>query len=185
MNKTFIPIILGTARVDRESEKVAQFIMKEAGKQSFETKLIDVKDHLFGHTIPSWEKSDVVLPWKEIMSRADGLIIISPEYNHSFPGELKILIDSLLPEYAKKPVGIVSVSSGLFAGVRMIESLIHPLRKVGMVPILASVNFGKIEEYFDEKGEPKNEYVQKSLATFFKELLWYTETLRWGRENIE
>ena len=50
------------------------------------------------------------------MTEADGVIIVSPEYNHSFPGLLKHVLDSCLSEYIHKAVGIVGVSAGAFAG---------------------------------------------------------------------
>jgi NAD(P)H-dependent FMN reductase len=54
---------------------------------------------------------------------ADGFIIVSPEYNHSYPGELKMLLDMLFSQYAHKPVGICGVSSGAWGGTRMVEQL--------------------------------------------------------------
>ena len=49
--------------------------------------------------------------------RADALIIVAPEYNNGYPGVLKNALDYLLPEYERKPIGIVTVSAGGF-GVR-------------------------------------------------------------------
>jgi NAD(P)H-dependent FMN reductase len=45
------------------------------------------------------------------------------EYNHSYPGELKMLLDMLFSQYAHKPVGICGVSSGAWGGTRMVEQL--------------------------------------------------------------
>lgn len=57
------------------------------------------------------------------MTRADGLVIVSPEYNHGYPGEMKLMLDQLYKEYNRKPVGICGVSSGALGGARMVEQL--------------------------------------------------------------
>ena len=64
----------------------------------------------------------VVLAMAEAIEKADGLIIVTPENNHSVPGVLKNAIDwlSRLPKqpFAGKPVAIESGSTGLYGGVR-------------------------------------------------------------------
>jgi chromate reductase len=58
----------------------------------------------------------------EAIGKADGVIIVTPEYNYSVPGVLKNAIDwlSRLPTkpFAGKPVAIQSASPGIFGGVR-------------------------------------------------------------------
>jgi chromate reductase, NAD(P)H dehydrogenase (quinone) len=67
----------------------------------------------------------------EAIRAADGLIIVTPEYNYSMPGVLKNAIDwlSRLPKqpFAGKPVLIQSASPGLFGGVRAQLHLRHTL----------------------------------------------------------
>jgi NAD(P)H-dependent FMN reductase len=75
------------------------------------------------------------------LKRANGLILVVPEYNHSFPGLLKHVLDSHLEECIHKAAGICGVSAGLF-GVRMIENLLPVLRELGLVTIFLDVYFG-------------------------------------------
>ena len=56
------------------------------------------------------------------IDRADGLVIVAPEYNHGYCGLLKRVLDSCLKEYSHKAVGLVGVSAGPFAGTRVIEN---------------------------------------------------------------
>jgi NAD(P)H-dependent FMN reductase len=58
------------------------------------------------------------------MSRADALVIVSPEYNHGYSGMLKHVLDSCLKEYIHKAVGVVGVSAGPFGGTRGIQALL-------------------------------------------------------------
>jgi chromate reductase len=65
----------------------------------------------------------------EAIRAADGLVIVTAEYNHSVPGVLKNAIDwlSRLPDqpFAGKPVAIESASPSLFGGVRAQLHLRH------------------------------------------------------------
>ena len=65
----------------------------------------------------------------EAIAAADGVIFVTPEYNHSVPGVLKNAVDwiSRLPNqpFAGKPVAIQSSSPGLFGGLRAQLHLRH------------------------------------------------------------
>src|SRR5262245_58802077 len=116
--KLSIPVILGTARSGRESEKVAKFVHEFAVQHGFLTELVDVRDYL-----QSFTEEKELTAWKEKATAADGFIIVSPEYNHGYPGELKMFLDSAYVEYNHKPLGIVGVSDGMAGGIRMAEQL--------------------------------------------------------------
>ena len=97
MSAVFIPIVLGTARHERQSEKVASFLFGELKRFSdVESEIIDVKDFLSRETIPAWVPNSNVAYWRESAGRADGFIFVVPEYNHGYPGEFKILLDNLI-----------------------------------------------------------------------------------------
>lgn len=145
-----LTLILGTARVGRQSEKVAQYLLKKiATRTDLQVTFVDVKDHIHGHTIPPWENSEITKPWRDLVKASEGFLIVLPEYNHSFPSELKMLLDQELENYAGKPVGFVSVSSGGFGGVRAIEHLVPVVRQIGLMPLLADLNFSKVGELFE------------------------------------
>src|SRR4029079_13769869 len=82
------------------------------------------------------------------MTKADGLVIVAPEYNHSFPGLLKHVLDSCLSEYIHKAVGLVGVSAGLFGGARMIQGQLPVMRELGLSTIFWDVNIGSVGKVF-------------------------------------
>ncbi|MSR71046.1 MAG: NADPH-dependent oxidoreductase [Candidatus Taylorbacteria bacterium] len=178
MNKLFIPVILGTAREGRQSEKVAKYLVEEVKKAGYETELVDVKDHLFGHTVSIGVGFEQVLPWQAIVKKAQALIFVIQEYNHSFPGELKILIDSLDEEYMQMPVGLLGVTSGGFGGTRAVDHILPVLRTLGMVVIPTSLNVAKVETFFDEKGLPTQASFAGKMKDFFDELALYSKKLK-------
>ena len=176
----FIPVILGTAREGRFSEKVARFMLAEVQKTGIETELIDVKAHRIIATNNTEDNPQV----KELapkFDKADGFIIVSPEYNHGYPGELKIVMDMLYDEYARKPVGLCGVSAGGLGGARVVEQLRQFVVELHMVSIREALYFPMIKELFDEKGGIKDNSYKVRVKSFLDELIWYAKTLKSAR----
>lgn len=180
----FIPILLGTAREGRQSEKAARFVLEEAKRYAqFETQLIDARDFGLSRTDDT-KTSEKAKKFSQIINRADGLIVVSPEYNHGMPGELKMTLDQLYKEYNHKPIGICGVSEGHMGGSRMVEQLRLVAIELKMVPINTAVYFSSVESLFDEQGKIKDvETYRKRLIGFFDELLWYAKALKAAREQ--
>ena len=88
------------------------------------------------------------LSFRAVM-RADALVIVTPEYNHGYPGLLKHALDTNLKEYIHKAVGIVGLSAGPWGGTRAIENLLPVMRELGLVTIFWDVNFSSVRKAFD------------------------------------
>lgn len=178
-----IPVILGTARKGRASEHAAhlfaELLNRRAGVMS---RVIDIS------TVPM-PVDDAGEAIKDpavarAMTEADALVIVSPEYNHSFPGLLKHVLDSCLSEYIHKAVGIVGVSAGPFAGARVIQNLLPVMREIGLSTIFWDVNIGSVASVFSEDGRLLDEAVIRRSQRFIKELVWMAKVLRYGREQV-
>ncbi len=174
----FIPVILGTARAGRQSEKVANFIIEETKKAGFETALIDVRDLRTSATDNS-QSSPQAKKLIPIIEKADALIIVSPEYNHGYPGELKLMLDLLYKQYARKPVSFCGVSAGGLGGARVVEQLRQVVVELHMVPIREALYFPVVQDLFDEGGKLKSpDSYKDKIKSFFTELTWYADALR-------
>ena len=179
----FIPVIIGTTRKGRLSENVGKFVYEETKKKhGIETELIDVLKINMAMDDAGEQIKDRY--FSGVVDKADGLIIITPEYNHGYPGMLKHLIDSNLKEYIHKAVGLCGVSAGSFGGTRVIENLLPVMREVGLVTIFWDMNFSKVGQLFDSDGKITDSNYYKRLDKFLNELIWMSKTLRYGRENI-
>jgi NAD(P)H-dependent FMN reductase len=179
----FIPVILGTARQGRQSEHVARFVLEQTKKRAgVETELIDVCKLPMRLDDAGEQMKDPA--FSATVERCDGLILVTPEYNHSFPGLLKHALDMNLKEYIHKAVGICGVSAGAFGGARVIEQLLPVMRELGLVAIFEDVNFGKVGTLFDERGNLLDESYVRRVDKFLDELIWMSRVLRHGRENI-
>lgn len=181
MEKLFIPILLGTAREGRQSEKVANYAFEQTKAYGqFETELLDVRDFV-GTAKTKAMPEESAKKWSEIMERADGLIIVAPEYNHGYPGELKLMLDQLYKEYNRKPVGICGVSGGSLGGARMAEVLRILLIELQMVPIRNAVYFSAVQDLFDEKGVIQDLSYGQKFTAMLDELVWYAKALKVAR----
>jgi NAD(P)H-dependent FMN reductase len=160
-------LLLGTARIGRQSERVAHFIEKTLIDHGHSVELVDVRDYLDVETkMGGAPLSDTAgTKWRQIVAQPRTLLIVAPEYNHSFPGELKRLIDAAYPEYKGKHVGLIGVSSGPFGGARMIEQLQQIMVAVGALLPRAGLIFPFVQEVFEEDGSVKDPaYVDRVLA---------------------
>ncbi len=184
MADLFIPILLGTVRQKRESIKAARLIEK-VGKSigGIEVQLVDPNDYHFPYDGNDPEGKDP--KYSALTARADAFFIVTPEYNHSFPGTLKRMLDSELQNYIHKPVAFAGVSNGIFGGARAIESLVNTVREMGMVATFSDVYFPQVQNLFDERGEIIDDGYIRRIERGFTELIWMAESLKWGRENLE
>jgi len=180
----FLPVVIGTPRQGRLTEPAANFVFGEVSKRGdIETELIDIRK------IPiRMDDAGEALKdshFSATVARADGLILVVPEYNHSFPGLLKHVLDTNLKEYIHKAVGVCGVSAGPFGGARMIQSLLPVLRELGLVPIFWDVYFGTAGKLFDPStGKITDPAYVGRLEKFLNELVWMARALRHARENI-
>jgi NAD(P)H-dependent FMN reductase len=179
----FIPVILGTARKGRATENVAKFVFGEVKKrEGVETELIDILSLHF----PNTDAGEALkhTQFSETVMRADGLILVVPEYNHGYPGLLKHVLDSNLKEYIHKAVGVCGVSAGGLGGARVIENLLPVLRELGLVTIFWDGNFSGAQKLFDGEGKILDDAYARRLDKFLGELVWMSKVLRHGRENV-
>jgi NAD(P)H-dependent FMN reductase len=178
-----IPVILGTSRKGRASvhaaRLIAELLNRRAGVRS---EVIDIASL----PLPVDDAGEAIKQsaFSAAMTSADGIVIVAPEYNHSIPGLLKHALDSCLSEYIHKAVGLVGVSSGPFAGIRVVQSMLPVMRELGLVTIFWDINIGQIGKVFGEDGRLLDEAFVRRSDRFIRELIWMAKVLRHGREHV-
>jgi NAD(P)H-dependent FMN reductase len=177
MKYMYIPIILGTARQGRQSEKVANFMWQEISKAGLDSEIIDVRDYRIIATdntgeLPETKKLAIKI------NRAEALIIVSPEYNHGYPGELKMMLDMLYKEYTAKPVGFCGVSAGGLGGARVVEQLRLVAVEFHMLPIREALYFSMVQNLFAADGTINDQSYHKRAQVFLDELVGYVKKLK-------
>lgn len=176
-----IAIISSSVRTARDSHRVALFFKNyiEANKLAT-TEILDLQFYQF----PIFEErlklqknpSPSAVEFAEKIRSADGVIIVTPEYNGGYPASLKNVIDLLVDEWKRKPVAISTVSAGGFAGMNVITSLQFTLWKIQAWTVAAMFPVAKVSEAYNEDGVPNDkEGTEKRAKSFISELLWCAE----------
>jgi NAD(P)H-dependent FMN reductase len=172
--KLLVPVLLGSGREGRKSEAVARYVHGQMLAAGLDSPFVDVRDYVTGVTFHSRQLQPTMRPWRDLMARADGLMIVTPEYNHGYPGELKILLDSVLAEYERKPVGICGVSAGRVGGARAVEQVRDVVMALQMIPLATAPIFPGVSKF-----EPA-EYDDK-IKPLIDEMLWLGRILKEAR----
>ena len=176
-----IAIISSSVRSGRMSHRVALFFKKFIEVQNLATvEILDLNEYQFPIFSERLRKqpdpSPQVLDFAAKIKNADGVLIVTPEYNGGYPAALKNVVDLLYDEWRRKPVAISTVSDGIFGGTQVITSLQFSLWKIRAWTVPAMFPVPKIKESFDADGNPADPAgVEKRAAAFLDELLWCME----------
>lgn len=180
-----LPVLLGTNRKDRKSVFAARWLLDQMGHRSdIETRLFDVADFDLPQRDYGQSAKGMFPDWRDAIINADGLVIVSPEYNHGYPGTLKAVLDLLLKEYIHKAVAFVGVSAGPWGGTRVIEAMVPMARELGLAVTFSDLNFPRVQNTFDETGKLLHPAFEDRAREFLDELVWMARVLKWGRENL-
>lgn len=176
-----IAIISSSVRNGRNSHSVALYFKNYLlDNKIANVKILDLKEYDF----PIFEErlkfiqqpSEQMLTFAKEVETADGIIVITPEYNGGYPASLKNVIDLLYAEWKRKPIGIATVSAGPFAGTQVITSLQFSLWKIGALVVPAMFPVPTVEKTFDKNGIPSDkDATNKRAKSFIAELIWWIE----------
>jgi len=189
-----LQVIIGSTRPTRAADKVIPWVTESAALHgAFETEIIDLRDWplpMFSEHVgsignpsdPSYS-DELVRRWNAKIAEADAYLIITPEYNHSIPGELKNAIDSVFVSFAfrNKPIAAVGYSSGVGGGIRAIEHLVQIAVEVEAVPLRSTVILPFVDKAFTEDGQPTDPATEVSMQIALDDLAWWGSALHTAR----
>jgi azobenzene reductase len=177
-----IAIILGSVRKNRKSSRVGMYLKTLLDiENKAEAELLDLMEYPF----PVMEERfrNLTNPPKgmaefsRIMAEADGIMIVTPEYNGSYSGALKNTLDYFKFEYMKKPMGIVTVSDGIWGGINASHHLMAWALHVKAIPSPFKLMVQNISLLFDENGELTDPGFEGRAKKFLNEFLWLTNAI--------
>jgi NAD(P)H-dependent FMN reductase len=175
-----IAIISSSVRTGRKSHRVALFFRNYLESNNIATaEIIDLNEYNFPVFDERLSNLKDPLPaaveYAERVKNADGIIIVTPEYNGGYPASLKNAIDLLYNEWYRKPIAISTSSDGIFGGTQVITSLQFSLWKMRAWTVAAMFPVPKLKDAFDENGVPEDEGINKRAKLFINELMWCVE----------
>ncbi|WP_282695164.1 NAD(P)H-dependent oxidoreductase [Streptomyces sp. CC208A] len=113
-----------------------------------------------------------------VLEDADVYVVLTPEYNHSFPASLKNLIDRHYTEWRAKPVGFVSYG-GISGGIRAVEQLRQVYAEMHAVTVRDGVVLPNAHGQFDEDGRFKDPTGPDNGAKLMlDQLAWWGRALK-------
>lgn len=163
-----LEVIVGSVRAGRFAPVVANWFVRHArARADLRVGVLDLAENPPG--------------FAERIGAADAVAVITPEYNHSYPGPLKHAIDEVGKEWRAKPVGFVSYG-GLAGGLRAVEPLRVVFAELHAVTVRETVSFHLAHQGFDANGEPLDTAGPAAAATtLLDQLVWWARALRAAR----
>jgi NAD(P)H-dependent FMN reductase len=189
MSYPHIALISSSIRTGRRSHWVAQYFEKLITEKKLASiSMLDLKVLNF----PLFEERLKYLPtppesvvaFAEKIVAADGVLIVTPEYNAGYPAALKNALDMLYDEWHRKPVAVATVSAGAFGGAQVTIGLQSVLSKMKVLLVPAPFAVPHVEKAFTPDGIPTDpEPTEKRALTFVNELL-YVIAMRQNTPNV-
>ena len=177
-------VIIGSTREGRFGPTVAEWFVGEAKQHAdMDVDVLDLADsalpdRLTGFGQPAPPQVTAVAPR---LAAADAFVVITPEYNHSYPAPLKTLVDWYGREWQAKPVAFVSYG-GMSGGLRAVEHLRPVFAEVHATTVRDTVSFHGAWARFGEDARPLDEAECSAAAkTLLDQLAWWAVALRDAR----
>ncbi|MET7329809.1 NAD(P)H-dependent oxidoreductase [Nonomuraea sp. NPDC005650] len=178
-----LAVIVGSVRDGRFGPTAATWFAGEAARRAdLEVDLIDLADVPIGGAAPSMSPpAGVLTALSDLTPRleaADAFVVVTPEYNHSYPASLKNAIDWHNAQFHAKPVAFVSYG-GLSGGLRAVEHLRAVFAELHAVTTRDTVSFHGAWDCFGPDGLPKDPHGPATAAkTLLDQLTWWARVLR-------
>jgi len=162
-------LILGSVRPDRFCGVIADWAVAEIERDGrFSLGILDPR-----RDWPAVNSARI----RAALGQADAFLIVTPEYNHSYPGPLKVVIDAASTQWAAKPVAFVSYG-GISGGLRAVEHLRAVLAELDTVTVRESVSFQNPWETVGHDGRPTNADGQRrAMSRLLSQLDWWSRAL--------
>nr|BFE62531.1 NAD(P)H-dependent oxidoreductase [Dactylosporangium thailandense] len=181
-----LAVILGSIRDGRIGPTVANWFAGEADRRDdVLVDRVDLADVPIGSAAPTMTPPrEVLAALRELTPRfdaADAFVVVTPEYNRSYPAGLKNIIDWHNTQFHAKPVAFVSYG-GISGGLRAVEHLRAVFTELHAVTTRDTVSFHNVWEQFDGDGRPKDPQRPAAAAeTLLDQVAWWARALKHAR----
>ncbi|MBR8744412.1 NADPH-dependent FMN reductase [Nocardiopsis sp. MG754419] len=174
-----VAVVLGGHHLGRTGPVVSAWFLDLAERRpGLEIDVLDVGEHRTdGHGGRAAEFSHAI-------DAADAFVVVTPEYNHGYPGPLKSAIDSARKEWFAKPVAFVSYG-GMSGGLRAVEQLRAVFSELHVTSVRTSVSLHNAQGLFvagtSTDGELRG--AATAVGEMLDQLTWWALSLREARRK--
>ena len=182
-----VAVIVGSVREGRFGPVVADWLAGVADAHGgFEVDVVDLAEPDLPLVMPAFgatPSATVVAEVAKVAPRleaADAFVVVTPEYNHSYPASLKNAIDWHQPEWRAKPVAFVSYG-GISGGLRAVEHLRAVFAELHAVTIRETVSFHGAQARFGDDGLPNDDAAGVAAKAMLDQLGWWARSLTEAR----
>ena len=189
-NKQKLLIIVGSVRDGRFGPVVASWVADQARAHgAFEVDVVDLAEIDVPLSLPAaspmyagdgYPRPAGMAGLTAALEGADAFVVVTPEYNHSYPASLKAAIDWHFTQWTAKPVAFVSYG-GAAGGRHAVLHLENVLTELHAVTIRDGLAF---PNYFTswQDGQPLDPEAPGYAKTLLDQLAWWATALRSARE---
>lgn len=182
-------IVIGSVREGRFGPVVAAWIADRAHEHgTFAVEVIDLADVEVPLALPAlspkmagddYPRPAGMSSLTSALTDADAVLLVTPEYNHSYPASLKAAIDWHFTHWAATPVGFVSYG-GISGGRHAVLHLENVLTELHAVTIQSGLSF---PNYFTnwQDGQPLDPAAAVNAKAMLDQLAWWAAALRTAR----
>jgi NAD(P)H-dependent FMN reductase len=180
-NSLHVTIIIGSTRQGRFAPTVANWFANHARqREDMTVDVIDLAEARLPEVLSEMLSPEVAAITPRLAD-ADAFVVVTPEYNHSFPAPLKTAIDWHSKVWQAKPVGFVSYG-GMSGGLRAVEQLRQVFAELHAVTVRDTVSFHGAWAQVDSEGRPKDpDRYEKTAKSMLDQLAWWGYALREAR----
>ncbi|MEU8899633.1 NAD(P)H-dependent oxidoreductase [Nocardia sp. NPDC048505] len=182
-----LTVIIGSVREGRFGPTIAHWIAGLAAQHGWTVDIVDLAEidlplampEFGGTPPPAAQRALATLSPR--LAAADAFLVVTPEYNHSFPAALKNAIDWHNRQWHAKPVAFASYGA-LSGGLRAVEQLRLVFAELHAVTIRDTVSFHHAWTRFGADGTPTDPTACTAAAkTMLDQLDWWARTLHEAR----
>ncbi|GLP70166.1 FMN reductase [Streptomyces sp. TUS-ST3] len=177
-----VALIVGSNRHGRFGPVVADWLLERLhDRDDLVTEVVDVAEVPLPMTFARTEEASAALASvTPKLAAADAFVVLTPEYNHSYPAGLKNLIDWHFTEWQAKPVALVSYG-GISGGLRAVEHLRQVFAELHAVTTRDTVSFHNAGGSFADGRLKDPSGPEAAAKTMLDQLVWWGRALREGR----
>jgi NAD(P)H-dependent FMN reductase len=182
-----VAVIVGSVRGGRFGPVVADWLAGVAGEHGgFEVDVVDLAEADLPLVMPAFGAAPPAAVVAEVakvtprLEAADAFVVVTPEYNHSYPASLKNAIDWHRAEWTAKPVAFVSYG-GISGGLRAVEHLRAVFAELHAVTIRETVSFHGAHARFGADGVPLDDAAAVAAKVMLDQLAWWARALTEAR----